>query len=176
MFLVIKSTLPGETLAPEVRRIVNQTNPEIAIDVLKEYNVIARESLWQRRLWSFVLSAFASLALILTAIGLYGVLNYTVSQQTRDLGIRLAVGAQRRHIFRLIMRHGLRLVAIGVVVGLGAAALGMRFMRSMLFGVSIADASTYIRIVTLITVIGALASALPALRAMRTDPLEALRD
>jgi len=127
-------------------------------------------------LWSFVLSAFASLALILTAIGLYGVLNYTVSQQTRDLGIRLAVGAQRRHIFRLIMHRGLRMVAIGVVVGLGTAALGVRLMRSMLFGVSIADAGTYIPIVTLVTAIGALASVLPALRAMGTDPLEALRD
>jgi len=176
MLLIVKSAVPEAILGQEIRRVVNQTSPEMAIDVLKDYETIVQESQWQRRLWSFVLSAFATLALLLTAIGLYGVLTYTVSQQTRDLGIRLAVGAQRSDLFRLVMGAGLGMVASGAAIGVVGAFFGSRLLRGVLFGVSPADGVTYLTIVMLMLLIGMLACALPALRAMRIDPMTALRN
>lgn len=159
-----------------IRKTINQTSPDTAVDLLKEYDLVAKESVWQRRLWSFVLTVFALLALLLTAIGLYGVLSYMVSQWTRDLGIRLAIGAQRSDIFRLVMGGGMRLVGIGGVVGLITAYFGARALQSILFGVSGADVLTYLAIVTLMSVVCVLACVMPAIRAMRIDPQVALKD
>jgi predicted permease len=176
MFLIIKSSAPASTLIPQIRRTINQTSPDTAVDLLKEYHLIAKESVWQRRLWSFVLTVFALLALLLTAIGLYGVLSYMVSQRTRDLRIRLAIGAQRSDIFRLVMGGGMRLVGIGGVVGLIAAYVGARALQNILFGVSGADVLTYLAIVTIMSIVCVLACVMPAIRAMRIDPQVALKD
>jgi len=176
MFLIIKSSAPASTLIPQIRKTINQTSPDTAVGLLKEYDVIAKESVWQRRLWSFVLTVFALLALLLTAIGLYDVLSDMVAQRTRDLGIRLAIGAQRSDIFRLVMGGGMRLVGIGGVVGLIAAYLAARALQNILFDVSGADVLTDLAIVMLMSIVCVLACVMPAIRAMRTAPQVALKD
>ncbi|MGH9710627.1 MAG: FtsX-like permease family protein, partial [Candidatus Acidiferrales bacterium] len=118
---------------------------------------------------------FAGLALILATIGLYGLISYSVSQRTRELGIRIALGAQERDVMRLIMGQGARLALIGVAVGIVAGLALTQLMRSLLFGVSAADPVTFGGVAVLLTLVAVAACYVPARRAMRTDPIVSLR-
>jgi len=128
-----------------------------------------------QRFNALLLGLFASLALVLAMIGVFGVINYSVAQRTHELGIRLALGAQPRDVFKLIVGHGLILAVVGVVIGaVGAFAL-TRIIAGLLFGVSPTDVTTFVFVSILVTVVAMLACYLPARRATRVDPLEALR-
>ncbi len=120
-------------------------------------------------------SIFAALALVLAVTGVYGVLAYSVSQRTHEVGIRMALGAGRRDVLRLFMGQGMRLVLLGLVIGLGGAFALTRLMSSLLFGVSSTDAATFVLVAVGLMLVGVFACYLPVRRATRVDPLIALR-
>jgi len=122
-----------------------------------------------------LLSIFASVALVLTMVGLYGVMSYSVAQRTNEIGIRLALGAQARDVLSLIIKQGLRLVLLGLAIGLVGAFALMRVISGLLFGVTSKDPLTFVAVALLLGLIALLACYLPARRATRVDPLEALR-
>jgi putative ABC transport system permease protein len=124
---------------------------------------------------AFLLSAFASLALLLAAVGLYSVMAYMVTQRTHEIGIRMALGACRSDVMRLVLGHGIRLMAGGVIIGIAAALALNRLISSLLFGVSANDFPTFAAVVILLIVVSMAACYIPAWRATRVDPLIALR-
>ncbi len=137
-------------------------------------DIIAR-SLLQKKFTMLLLSIFAGAALLLAAIGLYGVISYSVAQRTRELGIRVALGAQRSDVLRLILRQGMTLVAAGVIFGI-AASLGLtRLMATLLYGISATDPITFFALSMTLLFVAFLACFVPARRATRVDPMVALR-
>jgi predicted permease len=134
------------------------------------------DSLARQRFAAIMLGAFAAFALLLGAVGVYGVISYLVQQSTHDLGVRITLGAQRRDILRLVVAHGFQLAGLGIVVGMAGALALTRLMSSMLFGVGATDALTFSAVPLLLAAAAALASYLPALRATRVDPMTALRE
>jgi putative ABC transport system permease protein len=129
----------------------------------------------RRRQFLLIFGFLAALAVSLAAFGLYSVLAYMVAQRTHEIGIRMALGAERRDILRLMLRQGLTLVALGIALGLLGASAATRALRSLLFGVGPTDLLTYSAITLLVAVVALLACYLPARRAMKVDPLIALR-
>ena len=135
---------------------------------------VLAESISLRRISMFLLAGFAALALLLAAIGIYGVLAQTVVQRTHEIGIRMALGAQMRDVLNLILRHGMTLAALGILVGI-AGALGVtRLIGNLLFGVAPTDPSTFVAIAVLLGAVAFLACYLPARRAAKLDPVIAL--
>jgi len=128
------------------------------------------------RFTTLLLSSFAVMALLLSAVGLYAVLSYMVAQRTNEMGLRMALGAQRGDVLKLILKRGLVLAGIGVMIGLGASAVLTRFISSQIYGVHAFDPVTYIVVTGLLTAISLLASAAPAWRAARVDPMKTLRE
>jgi ABC-type antimicrobial peptide transport system permease subunit len=133
------------------------------------------ESLVRRRFSTWMLALFASLALALAAIGVYGVMSYLVSQGTREIGIRMALGATRRGILRLVVRQGMALAMAGVAIGLAGALLLTRVLNSLLFGVGVTDPLTFASISILLASVALVAIYIPARRTARIDPMIALR-
>jgi ABC-type antimicrobial peptide transport system permease subunit len=122
-----------------------------------------------------MLGAFAGFALLLATIGVYGVMSYLVTQGTRDIGVRIALGAQQSDILRLVLKQGMMLALVGIIAGIAGAAALSRVMGSLLFGVSSTDLVTFISVAVLLAIIAFVACYIPARRAMRVDPLVALR-
>jgi ABC-type antimicrobial peptide transport system permease subunit len=122
-----------------------------------------------------LLAIFAALAPVLAAVGIYGVMSYSVAQQTREIGIRIAFGAQRRDVLRMTVKEGLKLVGAGLLIGLISAIVLTRVIESLLFGVSATDPVTFAIICVVLLMVAALASYIPALRATTVDPMVALR-
>jgi ABC-type antimicrobial peptide transport system permease subunit len=151
---------------------VNASLPLASVNTMQE---IYSQSL-ERTSFTLVMLAIAgAMALALSLIGVYGVISYAVSQRTREIGIRLALGAQKGVLRWMFVRSALVLTGIGVVIGLGAAAALMRLMKTLLFGISPLDPLTFLAVPLLLAIAAALASYLPARRAARIDPVEALR-
>jgi putative ABC transport system permease protein len=136
---------------------------------------VLSDSIARQRFSMLLLAVFAGVALALAAVGLYGVMSYTVAQRTREIGLRMALGAQRGDVLRLVVGQGLRLVFVGVGIGLAAALALTRLMSSLLYGVSATDPLTLAVISLLLVSVAALASYIPARRATKVDPLVALR-
>ena len=134
------------------------------------------ESVAPRRFNLRLLTIFSVAALLLAATGIYGLISYSVAQRTPEIGIRLALGASRKNIFRIILGHGLRLVLVGLALGLVSAFALTRLIRSLMFGVTPGDPLTFIAVSSLLVVIAIAAGGLPAFRATRLDPLRALRE
>jgi predicted permease len=160
-----------------IRGVIHDADPRLAlIQPLTMDQIIAQSpSVFQRRYPSYLVGSFAILALILGTIGLYGLISYSVSQRTREIGIRIAVGAGRRDILRLVLSHGMRLILVGLLLGT-VTALGLtRLMRSLLYGVGANDAFTFVSVAILLSLVALAACYVPARRATRVDPLVALR-
>ncbi len=165
------ASAPFET----IRRIVQNHNKQNVISRPLTMNEVIAASLAQRRFSMILLDAFAVVALLLASLGLYGVISYLVGQRTHELGIRLALGAQRKDVLRLVLSHGMKMALGGVALGL-VAALGLtRLMSKMVYGVSTTDPATFAVITLLLTTVALLACFVPARRATKVDPLVALR-
>jgi ABC-type antimicrobial peptide transport system permease subunit len=132
-------------------------------------------SLWARRAYSWLFGAFALVALVLAAAGIYGVISYAVSQRTQEIGIRMALGAQPAQVLREVLLSGMLLVSAGVAIGLAGALAAVRWLQSLLFGVSSRDPIIYAAVMLSVVLIGLLANFVPARRAALVDPLRALR-
>jgi putative ABC transport system permease protein len=158
-----------------IRRVVQEQNKENVVSRAQTMNEVIASSLAQQRFSMILLDAFAVVALLLASLGLYGVISYLVGQRTHELGIRLALGAQRTDVLRLILKHGMKMALGGVVLGL-VAALGLtRLLSKMLYGVSTTDPATFAVITVLLTTVALLACFIPARRATKVDPMVALR-
>jgi predicted permease len=161
--------------APAIRQAVREVDPNLPVVGVRTQVEQANESLRIERLFARLLSFFGLLALLLAAIGIYGVMAYAVAQRTKEIGIRMALGAQRYDVLRLVLSQGMILTLIGVALGTGGAIALTRLMKSLLFGVSATDPVTFIAIALLLTAVALLASYIPARRATKVDPLVALR-
>jgi putative ABC transport system permease protein len=163
-------------LAAAARQAIQSVDRNAAIVFVKPMEQLIDESLWQRRLWSVLLNAFGVLALVLVAVGLYGLLAYFVAQRTREIGVRMALGAEPRGIVSLVLGHGARLLAAGVALGLVCALAMKRLLASLVFGVSTLDPASLAGATLVLAVVALLACYLPARRAARLDPVRALRE
>ena len=158
-----------------IRRALDKINGEIVIYETRTMDKIISDSLAARRFSMILLGMFAALALALSCVGIYGVISYLAGQRTHEIGIRMALGAQRNDVLRLILGHGAKMVLIGVGVGIGASLVLTRLMAKLLFGVSAYDPVTFLAVACLLVVVALAASYIPARRAMRVDPIVALR-
>ncbi|HEY4249413.1 MAG TPA: ABC transporter permease [Lacunisphaera sp.] len=175
MEMVVRSTRPPESLIPEVKATLTAFDASLPTGEYYQLEHLIDDAVGPRRLVTRLLGIFSSLALMLAAIGLYGVMAFAVVQRQQEIGIRMAIGAQRWDILQMILRDGLKLVIVGVGVGLGGSVVFARLLQGLLFGVSTYDPLTFIAIATLLTVIATLACLLPARRATKVDPMVALR-
>jgi len=175
MLSIRAGNVDAEALTAAVMRTVHEVDKDLPIaEVATLDNILAREAS-TRRFNAVLFSVFAALALVLAVTGVYGVLSYSVSQRTHEVGIRMALGAGRGHVLRLFIGHGMRLVLLGLVIGLGGAFALTRLLSSLLFGVSTTDIATFVFVAAGLTLVGVFACYLPARRATRVDPLVALR-
>jgi len=173
---MLRSALPAATLQSSIASIVREADPSLPIIRLRNMDDVFRDSVRRPHMLMQLFAGFAGLALVLAAIGTYGVLSYMVTQQRREIGIRMALGAERAIILGTVMAHGLKLTGVGLVTGL-AAALGLtRLMTTLLFEVRPNDPATLAGVAAFITAVAAAASLIPALRATRVDPMVVLKD
>jgi putative ABC transport system permease protein len=163
-------------VASSVERAIHEIDKDLPVYSISTMDQILGDSLARRRLTLVLLAAFAGLALLLAAIGIYGVISYAVRQRNHELGIRIALGAQAHDVLRMILAEGLSLAMFGIALGLGAAVALTRLMRSLLFEVQPVDILTYVAISGLLLCAALLACWIPARRATRVDPMFALRE
>jgi putative ABC transport system permease protein len=136
---------------------------------------LVANSVARQRFYAVMLAVFASVAALLAAIGIYGVLAYAVVERTREIGLRMALGAGRQQVLRLVLGRGLSCAAIGIVLGLAGAAAGTRYLQAMLYGITPLDGGTFVIVALAFAAVAALASYVPARRATQVDPMVALR-
>jgi ABC-type antimicrobial peptide transport system permease subunit len=175
MNVVLRSNVAPAALTSAIKKEISELDPDLPIYNVRTMDGRVQESLARRRFSMMMLGLFAALALALATIGIYGVMAYMVNQGTREIGIRLALGATQKNILQLILRQGMILALTGVAIGLAGAFALTRLMRSLLFGVRSTDPLTFVAIAALLTLIALLASYVPARRAARIDPMVSLR-
>ena len=174
-FVVARTTGDPMSVAGAARNVVRQMDPTLPVANVRSMKEVVAAALATPRLTGLLLGAFAAIALALAAVGIYGVLAYLVSQRTQEIGVRLAIGADRSEVLRMILRQGLTLALSGVAVGVAAALLLTRLMQSLLYEVKPADPVTFAAVPVILLLVSLLASYIPALRATKVSPLIALR-
>jgi ABC-type antimicrobial peptide transport system permease subunit len=175
MNVVLRTTLPPAALSRTLERLVRDVDPAVPIVRLREMDAVFAESIRRPRLLAQLLGAFAGLALLLAAVGTYGVLSYMVTERRREIGVRMALGASRSSVIGLVMRQGLQATAIGVIVGVGGAFAANQMIASLLFGVQPSDVVTMAGVIATISIVAAVACWLPGWRASRLDPNAVLK-
>lgn len=175
MNIVVRTTTDPGSMTSAVLQQISRVDPDQPVYQVKTMDEYLGESMAQRRLSTVLLGVFAALALILAALGVYGMMSYLVSQRTREIGVRMALGARQLDILKLVVRHGMWLSILGIAVGVAAALLLTRIMTSSLYGISASDPLTYVGISALLALIALLACLIPARRALKVDPIIALR-
>jgi len=162
-------------MIPELRKVFHDTSPELTGSTFTTMDQVVDDSYGDRRIASQLLQGFAGSALLLSVVGLYGLLAYLVTQRTQELGVRLALGAQKRQLVWLVMRQAVWILLVGSAVGLGVSFLATRIMSSVVYGVSAYDTASVIGASLLLVLTGLAASYIPARRAANVNPMQALR-
>jgi predicted permease len=176
MYVVLRTAVDPVSLAAPARRVVREADPLIAITGIRSMTEMVDLSVARPRFTMLLLGVFGAVAFTLAAIGIYGIMSYAVKRRTREIGIRMALGARPGDVLRLVVGQGMRLALIGLVVGIAGALAATRLMTQLLYGVSATDPLTFAAIAALLAAVALLASWLPARRAIRTDPTLALRE
>jgi putative ABC transport system permease protein len=176
MSLVVRTTTAEPTaLASAVRAAVLALDKDQPVFNIKTMEEIVSASVANRRISMLLFSVFAGVALMLAALGVYGVISYSIAQRTHEIGLRMALGAQRGDVLKLILRQGMSLVLVGIAVGLAASFAVTRVMANLLYEVSATDPWTFAGVALLLAIVALVACLIPARRAMKVDPMEALR-
>jgi putative ABC transport system permease protein len=173
--VVVKSAIPPAAALPAIRNDVAELDRGLALFHVRTMEEVVAENMQDTTLQAMLLGVFAALALILAAVGLYGVMSYVVTQRTNEIGIRVALGAQSGDVLQLVMGQGIKLALVGVAIGVAGALALTRLMKAMLFGVSATDPTTFVVVAALLVLVALAACYFPARRAMRVDPMVALR-
>jgi ABC-type antimicrobial peptide transport system permease subunit len=176
MAVMLKTAVDPEQLVAQVREAVQSIDPEQAIADVRTMEQWVARSLENRRTPMVLITLFGGVALVLSAIGIYGVLAFAVAQRVREFGIRQALGANRKAILSLVFLQGLRTAGAGVALGLAGALALTRFMQTLLFGIGRYDVPVFATVTIVLLCVAAAACYVPALRATRIDPMVALRD
>ncbi len=176
-FMTVAIRVAGDvsSVVPAATARVHELDPNIAVADVRTMTEVRDISVAQRRLTTLLLGAFAALALVVAAVGIYGVISYAVTQRTQEIGIRMALGAQRSSVLTMVLRQALMLAGAGILVGAVGALLLTGLMTNLLFGVTASDPVTFVAVAALLGVVAAVAAAVPGLRATRVDPVVALR-
>jgi predicted permease len=175
MDVVLRTSVDPLSLGPAVARAVAELDPELPVARVRTLEAIVARSVSEPRFYTVLLAAFAAMAVGLAALGIFGVMSYAVVQRSREIGIRVALGAHPGDVRRMVLGHALGLALAGVAIGLAGAAALSRVIRSLLFQVSPTDPATLAGVAAVLLAVALLASDLPARRATRVDPLDALR-
>jgi predicted permease len=175
MNYVVRTSTDSLAIESSIRNVVREMDPSLPVYNLKTMNDVVSKSMVQPRFLALLLATFSGIALFLAAIGIYGVMAYSVAQRTQEIGVRMALGAQPLHVLRLIFGQSLMMLLIGTAIGLAGAFALTRLMSTLLFGVTATDPLTYVSVVGLLTFVALLACYIPARRAAKVDPLIALR-
>jgi predicted permease len=172
---VLRTSVQPSTLTSAVRAALREIDPALPVFGVRTMQEVFNSTVATQRVALGLLGVFAGLALLLAAIGLYGVLSYAVTQRTREIGVRMAIGADARAVIKLVVFQGLRLAGLGMAIGLGLGLLAARLMQSQLYQVSAFDPASFAAVALLLLVVGLFACLIPAWRATRVNPVEALR-
>ena len=173
--VVVRSSLSASSVAAAIRQTVHSIDKDLPVTDVESFPDALGHSIARERFRTFLLGSFSALALVLAAVGIFGVISYSAVQRTHEIGIRVALGAQRRDVFRLILGEGTKLALVGLGLGAALAFLATRLMASLLYGVSATDPATFGAVAMLLLGVAATACYIPARRAMRVDPMAALR-
>jgi putative ABC transport system permease protein len=173
--MAVRTNGKPEPVIAAVRGQVQSLDMNLALTNWNTIGELLDQGLWAPRMGAALLTVFGGVALILAVVGVYGVLSYSVSQQTREIGIRMAMGAQTNSVLKLVVQQGMRLAIVGLVLGLVAAFATMRVLSSLLFGVSAHDPIIFVGVTLILAMAAVLACYIPARRAAHVDPLVALR-
>jgi predicted permease len=174
--LLLRSAGDPHDLIPAVRKLVASIDPDVLVSDTTTFDDLLAERSATRRLGVFLVGLFSGSALLLSAVGLYAVLAYSVTQRKREIGVRIALGAQTLNVLRLVVRYGLKIIGTGLLIGIASAVLLTRLIEKVLYGVSSHDPFTLIIAVVILTSAGLLACLLPAFRAARVNPIKVLRE
>ena len=175
MSVIVRTTGSPASLAPSVRNVIRQMDPDLPVADVRPMTEVVGAALSTPRFTSALLAMFAVLALTLSAVGIYGVLSYVVTRRTREIGIRVAIGADRSSVLRMVLANGLTLALTGLGIGLVVSLTIAGLMRGLLHGVTPADPLTFVAVAIALAAVALVASLVPALRATRVDPLIALK-
>jgi putative ABC transport system permease protein len=174
-YVVVRTATDPLSLAAAVTEVIHQAAPDLPVTHVMTMDELLAGSVSPRRFSAMLVGIFAVLAVVLAAVGIYGVMSYTVSQRTQEIGVRMALGAQAANVRSMILVQTIKLTTLGVAIGLAGAFLVARFLSSLLFGVGTHDPLTFLGVALLLIVVAVVASYLPARRAMRVNPIVALR-
>jgi putative ABC transport system permease protein len=175
MSIFVRTAIDPQSFTTTLRRTVAEIDKDVPIYRTRTLTDYMSQSVAQPRLNAMLVGLFALIALLLAAAGIFGVMSYSVTQRTQEIGIRLALGAQRADVLRLIVGQGMRFVGVGVLLGLIGIFACTRLLQSLLFGIGATDLGTMFAVTTILTAVAFLACLLPARRASRVDPITALR-
>src|SRR6185312_4111567 len=172
---VVRTALPLAGLERQIRQVVASADPDVPMYELSTMNAAVADSMSQSRFYTVLLTTFAAIALLLATLGIYGVISYAVSQQTRDFGVRIALGASSHDVLNLVLGRGVLLILPGLAAGMLGALSLTRAIRGLLFDIAPLDPPTLVLVCIVFATVGAIASWLPARRAGRVDPIIAMR-
>ena len=173
--LILKTSLNATSLAADLRRIVADVDPGVVVYDVETMKAQLDRTVTTERFWMRTLGIFSTLALVLAIVGIYGVISYAVAQRTHEIGVRMALGAQRTDVLRMVIRQGVVLAVGGVIVGVLGAVAATRLIASELFGVEATDPATFVAVAVVLVGIALLATYVPARGATRVDPVNAMR-